>query len=61
MSRMMLYKYMFWKNGIPPSVFWEQDIEDVKDIIEIDNAISQKQINQATLNNAVNEMRKKYG
>ena len=38
----MFWKYKYWKNGICSRDYWNEYTKDIKDIIDIDNAIEEK-------------------
>ena len=49
-------KYQAYKQGISPREFRHNFSRDWKDIMEIDNAMAEKQIRQAEINKAMAEM-----
>lgn len=54
---LLLMKWRYWKNGIPAREFRKEQIRDITDIGEIDEAIAQKQITEAEIQKAIWEMR----
>ena len=45
-ERLMLWKWLYWKNGISSKDFWQEKITDIYDIIEIDNSINRKELRE---------------
>ena len=42
-EKLLFWKWVYWKNGISCREFRRERISDIKDVIEIDNAIIQKE------------------
>jgi len=53
-------KYQCFEKGIPPQVFKQMQMRDLLEIFAIGNAIKQKQIRQAFIDQAIAEMQSKW-
>jgi hypothetical protein len=51
-------KYQFWKAGIPPEEFRKTRIGDLKDIMDIENAIEEKSQRNQGIQDALSRMGK---
>lgn len=54
-------KYQYWKQGIPAHQFRKERASDVKDILELDNAMQRKEINIRAVEKAMAELQNKFG
>ena len=45
----LLWKYQYWKKGIPAWMFKKESMQDIKDIMDIHNAFTQKQISKINM------------
>ncbi len=50
-------KWRYWKNGISARDFKKEQIRDIIDIAEIDEAIAQKQLTEAEIQKAIWNMK----
>ena len=53
-------KHQCFEKGIPPQVFKKMQMRDLLEIFEINQAINQKQIRQAQIDEAISEMKSKW-
>jgi len=49
--------YVFWKNGISPREFRRNFTKDIKDCIDIDNAINEKGMRDAEMRHLMASVR----
>ena len=54
---LLLWKYRYWKNGIPCHQFRKERMNDVSDVMDIDTALSEKAGREAQVNDLMNKMR----
>ena len=50
-------KYECFKKGIPPQVFKQMQMRDILEIFEINNAVEQKKLRQAKIDDAMRNMK----
>lgn len=55
----LLWKYKYWKQGIPGHQFKKEQMRDITDIMSIDDAFSDKIGRQAELDDVMSKMRGK--
>lgn len=53
----MLWKYKYWKLGIPCHQFRKEQMRDISDVMAIDNAISEKAKREGKVNALMEKMR----
>jgi hypothetical protein len=49
-QQILYWKYLYWQKGISAKEFRNERISDIKDMIEIDNAFTDKRIRANELN-----------
>lgn len=58
MGEMLLYfRWLYWKNGICSRDFNLENFKDVKDIIEIDNAVKSKELRESQINKMMSKVK----
>lgn len=53
---MLWYKWVYWNKGIPAKEFNKELSVDIKDIMAINSAISEKNLRQAKLNKLLSKV-----
>ena len=54
---MLLWKYKYWKAGIPCHQFRKEQMRDIVDMMTIDDAISEKSGREGKVNALMEKMR----
>lgn len=53
-------KYKFFKEGISPREFMKNKMSDIKDIIDLDNAIEEKSRREQEIHNLMNRSKMRW-
>ena len=56
-DRLAMQKYHFFKNGISPVEFRRCQMRDIQEIMEIDNAVQDREIREQKMRSAMASMR----
>lgn len=56
-ERLLLWKWEYWKKGIPAHQFWKEKSRDIKDIMDINNAVNNKKVRQQEIRKAMSGMK----
>jgi hypothetical protein len=51
------WKWLYWKKGISTREFKNEYLNDIKDVIEINNAVEEKQLREQKVRSMMNNMR----
>jgi len=51
---LLFWKWVYFKNGISTREFKREQIRDIRDVMDIDNAIQEKKISQKKLQDLIN-------
>lgn len=54
---MLLWKYRYWKAGIPCHLFRKELKKDIIDVMDINTALNEKERREAKVNALMNKMR----
>lgn len=54
---LLFWKWLYWKNGITTRSFLQERITDVRDVVEINGAIEQKQIRESKIRSMASKVR----
>lgn len=57
---LLFYKWQFWKKGISPSEFRKLQVRDIKDVVEIENAINEKGFREGEVRNLMNNVKSRW-
>ncbi len=54
---LLFWKWLYWKNGISGRQFREEWIRDVHDIMDVNNAVSEKELREKQMQKLISQVK----